>query len=77
MAVVSSQQWALPRINLELCTRCGVCAENCPGHAVDMTDDGPAFARPQDCTYCAECEEVCPTAAIRCEFVVEWGDVKA
>ena len=73
---MSSQQWALPRINQELCIRCGLCADCCPGHAVDMAEDGPAFARPTDCTYCAECEEACPTGAIQCEFVVEWEDEK-
>jgi formate hydrogenlyase subunit 6/NADH:ubiquinone oxidoreductase subunit I len=67
---VLSHQWALPRINLDLCTKCGLCAESCPGHAVDMTDDGPAFVRPLDCTYCTECEAACPEGAIRCEFVV-------
>jgi len=65
---------ALPRIDLVLCTRCGVCVSLCPGHAVEMADEGPHFARPLDCTYCAECEATCPAGAIRCEYAIVWAE---
>ncbi len=69
-------EWALPHINLELCTRCGACVEQCPGHAVAMTADGPSFVQPFNCTYCATCEGVCPQGAIACTYVVTWAPGK-
>ena len=64
------EEWALPQINSDLCTRCGICAEQCPGHAVEMTADGPSFVQPFNCTYCARCDEVCPEGAITCTYVI-------
>ena len=66
--------WSLPAINPELCTACGLCAESCPEHALDMLpQQGPVFTRPQNCTYCMICEDVCPEHAIRCELEIVWG----
>lgn len=67
------QEWALPQIDLELCTRCGACVEQCPGQAVEMTAAGPLFVRSFDCSYCALCEEICPEGAITCTYVIVWG----
>jgi formate hydrogenlyase subunit 6/NADH:ubiquinone oxidoreductase subunit I len=68
------EMWALPQIDLQLCSLCGVCVERCPTKAVDMTDDGPHIARPEDCTYCTDCEAVCPEGAIACGYEIVWGE---
>ena len=64
--------WTLPHINREQCTLCGACVEQCPGHAVEMTADGPSFVEPFNCTYCALCEDVCPQGAITCTYAILW-----
>lgn len=65
--------WALPRIDLDRCDRCGLCIQQCPANAVEMTPDGPVIARPADCDYCGDCEVVCPQRAIRCPYEIVWG----
>jgi formate hydrogenlyase subunit 6/NADH:ubiquinone oxidoreductase subunit I len=65
-------EWALPQINLELCNHCGTCVEQCPGHAVEMSAEGPLFVQPFNCTYCALCEDVCPRGAISCTYAIVW-----
>jgi MinD superfamily P-loop ATPase len=64
--------WALPEINLALCTRCGVCVEICPTSAVEMKESGPFVARPADCDYCTACEAVCAHGAITCTYEIVW-----
>ena len=56
--------WALPTINLERCTRCGLCIAYCPTKAVEMVDAVPTIVRSQDCAYCGTCEDICPEQAI-------------
>ena len=54
----------LPIIDLDRCNGCGLCAQLCPTHAVEMIDARPAIVRVQDCAYCGMCEEMCPVEAI-------------
>jgi len=68
--------WALPEINVNLCSRCGTCAERCPGAAVEMRAEGPFFVRPAACTYCAVCETACPTGAITVRYEIVWKDTE-
>ena len=70
----------LPRVDLARCTRCGLCVEACPCHAIEMTEDGPLFHCGEVCHpggVCPEggdcwcvCQEVCPEGAIECPFEI-------
>lgn len=58
----------------ERCTGCGICAANCPTHAIEVikgkNEQGKPFALTykiliQQCMFCGLCVEVCPFDAIR------------
>ena len=70
---------AQPAINMVCCTRCGLCVEACPCHAVQLTEQGLVFtcaehcqrrddANTEDCGGWCLCEEACPSGAIDCAF---------
>jgi len=66
---------ALPTINLDRCTSCGLCVEYCPTDAVEMaivrpTGHKPAIVRPQSCAYCGLCVEMCPVGAITLAYEI-------
>jgi 2-oxoglutarate ferredoxin oxidoreductase subunit delta len=47
------------------CKSCGICAEFCPPHCLEMGSDGiPFLARPEECIDCGWCEIRCPDFAI-------------
>ena len=50
------------------CMECGSCVESCPGHILEMTDDGPAVAYPSQCWHCGCCRIACPTGSISYRF---------
>ena len=50
------------------CMACGSCVESCPGHILEMTDDGPAVAYPAQCWHCGCCRIACPTGSIEYRF---------
>jgi len=50
-------------VNPEMCTACGICADDCPQGCFDMGDVA-VLARPEDCTDCGICIDVCPNGAI-------------
>ena len=59
----------LPRKNLkkELCTKCGLCAEQCPTNIISL-DPYPVF-REEDCIACYQCERICPERAYKNNWV--------
>jgi formate hydrogenlyase subunit 6/NADH:ubiquinone oxidoreductase subunit I len=68
------QEWLLPTIDLERCTKWGLCAERCPANAVVMTSAGPIVERGRACTYCGTCEVVCPADAIVLQYEIVLPD---
>lgn len=48
-------------VDASLCTQCGICAENCPAHAISL-DPYPRFGN--DCFACWSCARICPESAI-------------
>ncbi len=75
-----NRECSLPQFDETLCTRCGLCVEACPCHAVTLGEHGPIFSCPETCpgtdicdenfSGCNICEEVCPTGAITCAFEI-------
>lgn len=67
-----------PVVNMVCCTRCGLCVEACPCHAVQLTENELVFScseqchrgetEGQDCGGWCLCEEACPNGAIDCTF---------
>lgn len=62
--------WALPIINLQSCTGCGLCELLCPTSAVEVHALKAAIVRPADCSFCDICESYCPEGAIGRPFTV-------
>ncbi|WP_418765028.1 FAD-dependent oxidoreductase [Mailhella sp.] len=50
------------------CMECGSCVESCPGHILEMGDDGPFVAYPTQCWHCGCCRIACPTGSIAYKF---------
>lgn len=53
-------------IDQDKCTRCGLCAQDCPVRIIDMQAGTPAIAPDQEiaCFKCQHCLAVCPTGAL-------------
>ncbi len=49
-------------IDLDRCTECGLCQENCPVQGIDIESNPRRLQDP--CVYCTYCITVCPTCAI-------------
>jgi NAD-dependent dihydropyrimidine dehydrogenase PreA subunit len=61
----------LPAIDLDSCTGCALCVEQCPTRAVEMNGAcRPVIVRPEDCAYCGLCEEMCPEGAIALSYEI-------
>jgi flavodoxin/ferredoxin len=58
----------MPRLCLdtETCVQCGLCAEECPVHGIDVTADPPRLQTP--CIYCWRCVNICPTLSITADW---------
>ena len=54
------------KVDRTLCVNCGLCAEDCLAHIIDMTDEGPVVTRPNGlkCMRCQHCLAICPKGAI-------------
>jgi flavodoxin/ferredoxin len=54
------------RIDMDRCTQCQECADNCPVAGIDMASDPPRIQDP--CVYCWYCAKICPTQAIQADW---------
>ncbi|MFU8891682.1 MAG: 4Fe-4S binding protein [Anaerosomatales bacterium] len=54
---------AIPVVDSNLCTACGICVDECPESCYDL-EDVAVLARPDDCTECGICVDACPSEAI-------------
>lgn len=54
----------MPRIDEEKCTRCGLCAQACPVHALAFVPRQIPIFFQDNCIGCMLCKEVCPVGAI-------------
>ena len=57
-----------PVFNMDNCSMCGECVEDCPGLILAMTPQGPQVVYPDECWHCGCCRIACPSGAILYEF---------
>ncbi len=50
------------------CMECGSCVESCPGHILELGEDGPFVAYPTQCWHCGCCRIACPTGSVAYKF---------
>jgi uncharacterized protein (DUF362 family)/NAD-dependent dihydropyrimidine dehydrogenase PreA subunit len=62
-ALIHQRTLLRPQADLELCTGCGTCADQCPVSALSMGDGFPQVD-PDTCIICFCCQEICPEKAI-------------
>ena len=54
----------IPIIDLDECTGCEECVEECPAEALEIVD-GVAVVNAAECTECGDCTDTCPSEAIQ------------
>jgi flavodoxin/Fe-S-cluster-containing hydrogenase component 2 len=54
-------------INLDKCTKCLTCQNNCPTDAIDVEVDPPQIQK-ETCIFCGYCEKNCPEGAIETDW---------
>lgn len=53
-------------IDMQKCTHCHACEDNCPVEGIDVETDPPRIQEP--CIYCWNCAKICPTLAIEADW---------
>jgi NAD-dependent dihydropyrimidine dehydrogenase PreA subunit len=59
-----------PVFNMEECSFCGNCVEDCPGYILEMKEDGPSVVYPDECWHCGNCRISCPVECVSYEFPI-------
>ncbi|GAB4345075.1 MAG: hypothetical protein Kow0099_25020 [Candidatus Abyssubacteria bacterium] len=54
------------RVDMEKCTHCHACEDNCPVGGIDVEADPVRIQEP--CVYCWYCAKICPTLAIEADW---------
>jgi uncharacterized protein (DUF362 family)/Pyruvate/2-oxoacid:ferredoxin oxidoreductase delta subunit len=62
-AVLQKPTLLCPRADVDLCTGCGACVDQCPVSALSMNGNYPE-ADPEICIRCFCCQEICPEKAM-------------
>lgn len=62
--MTSMSQEARIIVDLEKCTRCGLCSQVCPSGIIRVNENGPLLIAPKACIRCGHCVAVCPHAAL-------------
>ena len=58
------------KLDKDLCSKCGICADVCPGNIMSIGEDGyPKSDRLAFCITCGHCVAHCPNEAIELEVV--------
>lgn len=52
------------KVDVDECTGCGTCVDECPAEAITLNDDDIAVVDANECTDCGLCVDACPTEAI-------------
>ncbi|AYK14483.1 MAG: 4Fe-4S binding protein [Methanosarcina flavescens] len=55
------------KVNVDSCTGCGSCVDECPAAAISLNDDDIATVDENECLDCGACEDACPNNAITIE----------
>ncbi|MDE5651758.1 MAG: 4Fe-4S dicluster domain-containing protein [Ureaplasma sp.] len=56
------------------CISCNTCSSVCPVDAIEVRDEGYAYAN-ENCISCGACCLVCPTQCITIESIKEWYQI--
>lgn len=59
-----------PNVDLEICTGCSLCWQNCPDNAINWVEDHPEM-KFTHCKGCGICANECPVDAIEMELEVK------
>lgn len=72
-----------PKVDQDLCIKCGICVKACPCGAISLEEEGIFFNCPSGCAlslHCIggpefffPCEEACPTGALSFAFEIAKG----
>ena len=62
-AIIHKPTLLRPQADVELCTGCGACIDQCPVSALTMNENYP-IADPEICIRCFCCQEICPEKAM-------------
>ncbi len=60
----------LIHVNKKICTKCGLCINNCPSKNIKIVNGYPKFDH--KCTMCMSCATVCPVDAVRFGVLNGW-----
>ena len=55
----------MPWVKKTLCNGCGICTEECPVGAIELSAPATATINEEKCVRCGHCHEVCPEHAVR------------
>ena len=78
LSLIFRIEWIAPKVNAPLCkmnkncTKCGLCMDNCPMHAIYISKKGKMKFKSSKCSMCMRCTMNCPTNAIRFGIMNAW-----